>query len=355
MTNKPPRPTLLVLCALLFTALPTPTRALASDTAERKLCLYQFRQKLYLRSANCFQALATKVAKRLANTQTPASTDKALAGSLLRNTSLAFRRAAKVATTPQQADYLRERALRPLQQLLKHKYYEDNDQKRITQQLLTKLNQQIGYTSLLIITNHQQSKIKLEGGFQFTPQTHTGNQWRIRLRAGTYTLLVTYPKQPLQAKQVIVKKGQSNALVTFSPQGPAARKRTSSPPPRKPSPTTQPPVLSWVMLGLGAAAIVGGVALIGVSSTSNDAAAKKGIELQNIRATQPTSLTVNDTEALKDLVDGANSQLAAGITIAATGITAGIVGFLLRPSPTRTNTTPSNKKETKAFTYTPQN
>lgn len=332
---------------VMFTYLPSPVHA-----SESKLCKHHFFSKQYERAAACFAELAQQIEIK---SQKLSEDQKTKVVSFLRNASLAWRRSVKKEKDPLRKLFLYERALQPIERILVRGYYENTSQRRLIRFVKARLLRNIGYVQVSIVTDNPKATIEVSGGFQFKAVKKVGIQLKLRLRAGTYTVIVKAPKQVPQSKLFKVQKSQQPILLKFTskqaaipPIIPTDRVVTMSlSPEAKRARTT-----GIVLASIGSAALVASVVLVGLSVSTKGQADEKGKEFQGLITSNPGSLERKNTLAVRDGIQSANEFMAAGVIAGMVAVVAGVSGIILygtnanRKAPTQTvpKTEPGNKQ-----------
>lgn len=174
-------------------------------------CKVFFKQKQFVRAARCFQTAAEAIEKK----QTLTNNDRLRLSQYFRNTALALRMAARKTKSAAKQSYLREQALKHIRHILKKKYYASTAQKNLAVLIRDRLEEKIGLVQLTVTTGSKEAKVKLSGGYRFPTLIRTGITVQIKLRPGTYTILVTYPQQQPQARVITIKTGQAPLILQF--------------------------------------------------------------------------------------------------------------------------------------------
>lgn len=283
-----------------------PRQAFASGEA---ICARWFRQKRYEQSARCFVQLVAALKGKRSDTQ------RFQAGLWLRNAAVALRRAAKLEKRSEHGAYLRERALRLLERYLRGSLYSTPTQKRIVENMKSGLESKIAYTDLTVLSGRMEATIRILG---YRYKGDGKGSVTKRLRPGRYTVLVRYPKMPETARTVTLPPGQPQVL-RFAPP----KKRVSLVRERKvPKVKRKRSGLPWILVGVGAAAAVGGGALVlvGVVVTQG--------ERDKLDAIPIASRTAEHTREIKRLHELAMVQEGVGWALVGVGVACVIGGVL---------------------------
>jgi hypothetical protein len=153
-------------------------------------------------------------------------------GRLLRNGALSFVRAATKAKRTEAA-WMRERATQLLRLYDREKLYESEAVRRATLQLRQKIQAEIGYADLSIVTNNPQAKACLKG-YRFQ-ECKIQMIWNLRVRPGRYALEATYPGGavekraldlgPMQRETVVLSPPTAEGQITIVSNAPNAMMR----------------------------------------------------------------------------------------------------------------------------------
>lgn len=293
------------------------------DASEARLCVGHFRKKRYIRASQCFQDLA----KSLETKQPLTQGNKRQIGSYLRNAALALRKEAK-GVKGNRVYYLKEQAFFLYQKVLKKKYYEFASQRRLVKIALDKLESEIAYRQVVLLTNNPSASVQVLGGYRFPPTQHKGKQIQLRLRPGTYTFIVSFPKAGSDTKTLVVKPNQPLVTLQFQPQALPVQK----PPPgaiTRSINTLSPGV--WALIAIGSSLVAGGAVTMGIAAANKTSTDSWGDEQKKLG-----NLSIGVTRQVRDGIDNANSQLTAGIVVGGTGLLAIVVGglwYAARPTP----------------------
>lgn len=291
--------------------------------SETKLCVQHFRKKQYIRASQCFQDLAQELEKKSPRTNAL----RRKIGTYLRNAALALRKDA-ANQKGLRVFYLNEQAYVLYQKVLKDKLYEFKSQRRLVKIALDKIEAQIGYRQVIVLTGSSKAKVQIVGGYRFKSITRTGQQFQLRLRPGTYTFLASYPKSGSHTRTLTVKPKQPVITLKFKPQPLPIRRK----PPTGISRSMQqlsPGV--WVMIALGSTLVAGGVITVGVAAANKSSTDSWGEEQKKLG-----KFELDVTRRVRDGIDSANTQLTAGMVVGGTGLLAIVVGglwYAARPKP----------------------
>lgn len=304
-----------------------------TSAAEADLCKALYKSKSYLRAAACFRGLRTKL--QVLPSKKPLTISQIVRYG--RNEALCLRRAAKQQKDPVKASYFRERALHVLRLLLKQKLYRDDQERRLLAHTATKIRELVGYVQVTVTTGAPDAKMRLSGGYRFAPREHKGASWQINLRIGLYTMLLTYPGQAPQAKELRVRSGRSSMILNVRPQPQVVRRNPVRPRvvkvPKRPTPKPPKgaPVAGWVLLvGGGALAVAGGVVMaLGVNAQSTNNAAAESARQQILSGqgsgiSAKTFTQAHEAASTQIIVSGVVGGvglgvLVAGVVVLATG------------------------------------
>lgn len=252
------------------------------QAAQYKDCLRLYRTRQLSQAAHCFEA----VARSLKGSLTPKQ--RIRKGRALRNAANLLERTAKRSQRVEIAAYQRARATAMLKQYLDEKLYEAPYQKKSVELSMLRLRRAVGYASLTVVPGNPKARLLVKG-YQFRAQT-TGT-WSQTVRPGPYQLRVTYPSGATLTRKIVVSPDK-NKVVPLTPPALRQRRRppprvvTRRPPPRvvtrrppphllrrqppPPTPRVRSRAPTWATLGVGAAVLLGGGAVL-VAAAITDA------------------------------------------------------------------------------------
>jgi hypothetical protein len=235
---------------------------------ERANCVDLFRKKAFVRAADCFEGIA----KKLGDSASLSVAAKSEKGQFLRNAAVALDKAADIEKWVEVAAFLRERAVRLLQQYQKEQLYETENRKQTALAQQASIHKKIGYASLAIVTNNTQASISLEG-YRFA-QRAMGNLNQ-SMRPGVYKITVMYPgKSPIIREiHIIANKSHSENFQPAASVVPPVSKeqlfddtpQISQKPSQPPSPAM--PTLSWFGYIGGGVMVVAGSVMLGIGAS----------------------------------------------------------------------------------------
>lgn len=291
-----------------------------SSASASSLCKDLFQEKKFFRAAKCFRDKAT----RLESKPKLSLENRSQLFQYLRNSALCLRRLAQVEKSPIKRSYLRLQALQSIQVILQKKYYESTSQKNLAALIQTKLEEKIGWIQLIVTTGSSQAQVKIIGGYKFKGLARKGLSFQARLRPGTYSVSVEYPKQQPNSRVIVLKSEQKTKVLEFKPK--VVKLVQRSLPPKR----TRPGPLSWVLVGLGGGVIVAGAVVVAVSVALNSA--------NNKRAELTVRGSSNATAAeLQGVYRGSQTLYTAGWIVGGAGVatlTSGLIVYGLQPKKT---------------------
>lgn len=227
---------------------------------DSKACSRLFQQKEALRAADCFSRLAEKMA---ASVQLDAL-QKRQKGLYLQYAAKAYVAHTKEEPLAQKQSFFYEKAVLLLRRYLDEKLCLQAYQCRSIQGLLYEYEKRIGYATLVLLDDSPTSPQVEILGYQVDRRFMLNKKHTEKLRPGTYTLRVLYAGAVPIERVILLKRETDHAERFSSPsQGPAKTAAGSA------------PWVAWLVFGVGAASLAGGIALVGASlATDSDVAAK---------------------------------------------------------------------------------
>jgi len=318
-----------------------PWVGMSSVYAQKLTCFQLFNRREFIRAATCFQNKAKKMKHgRALNTF-----QRFQKGRLLRNIAFSYKEAAKRAKDTSKSSLLYEKAYKTLQQYMAEKLCRKRYRCRSIEALQLQLLKKIQYAQLTIMTGPIPAYVEVKG-HHFQSRKPVPPYWNQRVRPGRYKLIVSYSGQKPQERAINVPPGE-DTIEVFKP----LRQKKVIPVVTKPSP------LPWVVLGVGAAAIVGGGLLIGLAHQSQSdgvqALAKSRAwaqEPESVRAERTKNAGEEVTSTIQcstQCFQTAKQRELIGWIVAGTGAAvtaAGTLWLLLRKKPkppTRVSVTPT--------------
>lgn len=308
-------------------------------------CKQLYRRKKIQEAAQCFEEyLRQFLSKPKLNSE-----ERYQVGLALRNTNLMYRKAAKQEKQAIKAAYLREKALRYISLYLAGKYYATKSQRRYAVVIRERLKQAIGYAQVTILGGHPKARVRLIG-YQYKGSGQ--GTFSLSLRPGTYTILAKYPDGSTQAKSAVAKPNtpllvQFKKSVAVAPKKPNIRKkppqRTSTskvaqkkkqkdgglvrklqPMPRN---VQQRTVVTWTLVGSGAALLIVGAVMVGLAIDTNGKADQTETDLRQKLSVGEGG--AGDTKSLAEQQALANGLLQGGVAVGVVGLAAGVTGLIL--------------------------
>lgn len=248
----------ILFCLCILASLQRPSFANSS-----KACSYLFQDGLHLKAAICFRNRADKLppGNKLSRIQ------KKVKALYLKNASAAFLSAAKKEPNKKKQLYLKELSVKVLARYLKEGLCTNTYNCKLIrqQQLLTKA--EIGYASLAMVggKEEQRATVKILG-YRYKKVIKMPPNWAGKLRPGQYDVLVFYYGNFVKKWTLTLNPSESKVLALPSP-----KTKTKTPPrrhiaviPRRRQPPTrrttpkQTNFAPFIIMGIGAVALIGG-------------------------------------------------------------------------------------------------
>lgn len=311
--------------------------------ASMDLCKGLFRKQSYERAAQCF----TEQSRVYKKQKTLTRQGKLYLFQSLWNASLSWRKASQKEKSPLRVAYLREKALLLVQDILKGRVFRTKSQKQMLSVLVERLESGIGYSKVQVYAR-QSALFQLLGGYRSAERKHKGQSWKLRLRPGNYSMVVTYKKGSPQSRSFTIRANQAPLVLKFSPPRHSSMASTLLPP--KPKSRGATP---WILVGVGSTVVVGGIVLVGVAHLLNNGSVSNVDNLQqSMEENESTVSSENTREALQGH-STANNLFVTGWVAAGTGVALGLTGvvlYFLRPQ--RRSVVPQTKPfATKSYTF----
>ena len=248
-----------VLATLLFT---TSSIYAAPNAGPCNLLL---RKKKYISAGKCFQNLADqmKVGMKLN------IFDKKVKGLYLIKSMGAYRKASDLEKKPGAQYLLKEQATKPLQQYLKEQLCTRKSKCKKYQKRLKRLTQEIQY-AYLSLNNSRKEKISVAlEGYAYKKVFPAVPKEPIRLRPGKYKLELYREGYNKQAIPLTFMPGKQIIFTVPPWSKPQKREVRKPPPPRRtvPKKTKSGSLVPWIVGGTGAALLIGGVVMLGLSQS----------------------------------------------------------------------------------------
>jgi len=227
---------------------------------DSKACSRLFQQKEALRAGDCFAQLAEKMP---ASAQLDAL-QKRQKGLYLQYAAKAYVAHTKEEPLAQKQSYFYEKAVLLLRRYLDEKLCLQAYQCRSIQGLLYEYEKRIGYATLVLLDDSPTSPQVELSGYRVERRFLLNKKHTEKLRPGTYTLRVLYGGAAPIERVILLKRETDHAERFSSPsQGPPKTAVGSA------------PWAAWLVFGVGAASLAGGIVLLGASlSMDGDVGAK---------------------------------------------------------------------------------
>lgn len=311
------------------------------------LCKSLFRKKLYLRAAVCFSRNVRAFERRLTAKKTSFSAaDKNRLYRGFRNVALSYHRASNQANRAVEKSYHLEKAYQQTQIVLQRKYYEYASQRDLIRVFGEKLKAEIGYVQVVLTTHSTDVWVEVTGGFQFSKQKRRGSVLHYRLRPGTYLFVAHRKGYPSQSQTLRLVPKQVAQSIQFKWR--SLRNKTSIVPPQKRAPLSAPRrAMVWSFVSVGAAALVVGSVLVGVSiqqsyALNQDVAALQTARLSGVKH-QGEDVANKHSLALSQSLQSNETLYATGWVVGGVGVALGVTAavlFWVRPKPVSQPPTP---------------
>lgn len=318
------------------------------EVAASPLCKSLFRGKRYKKAALCFSLYVKSLEDRFAGPPSSLSLrerNRMFQG--LRNVALSYHRAAKNAKPSKERSFLLEQAYLSMQKILKHRYYEYPSQRKLSLSFANKLKAAIGYANVVVHLPSKHDWVRIEGGFRFKALRLQGPVVRLALRPGRYLLVAHRKKGGVQRRKLQLKQGQSKLVVLL--KWPALKAKRWMGKKRAPQASASwRTAATWTFVGVGAAALVTGSALLASSVQQSHVLGSSASELQSARLSgalfQGEPPAEKHSLALTQALSQNEAMYAAGWVVGGAGLAMGVAGliFYVTHAPKRVVSAPAS-------------